>query len=143
MVLVNHAINREVNMIRLFLVLLVAALVGGCATPTHTSGRVGYHDRHGGVDIVFGGDDRRLIRDYFYKHRKRLPPGLAKRHRLPPGLAKRDRLPPGLSGRHLPHDLERHLRRLPDGYVRLRVGKDIVLMDSRSRVVFDIIFDVD
>jgi hypothetical protein len=143
MVLVNHVINREVKMIRLFLVLLVAALVGGCTSPTYTSGRVGYYDRHASVDIIFDGHDRRLIRNYFYKHRKRLPPGLAKRDRLPPGLAKRDRLPPGLGGHPLPHDLERQLRRLPDGYVRLRMGKDIVLMDSRSRVVFDIIFDID
>jgi len=73
-----------------------------------------------------------------------VPPGLAKRGgNLPPGLAKRDRLPPGLQGRGLPHALESSLSHLPGGYVRRKVGKDIVLMDSRTRTVFDIIFDID
>ena len=77
------------------------------------------------------------------KKGKRVPPGLAKKNKLPPGLAKRDRLPPGLQGRYLPDDLERRLRRLPDKYVRVKVGTDIVLMDRNTRVVFDIIYGVD
>ena len=35
-------------------------------------------------------------------------------------------------------DLERRLSRLPEGYVRVIVGTDIVLMKTRSRVIIDI-----
>ena len=126
--------------------LLFAASLTGCTTiPENTSGRVVLHDKNAYVDIRFNDRDRHLIHDYYrkYKH-KRVPPGLAKRGgNLPPGLAKRDRLPPGLQGRGLPHALESSLSHLPGGYVRRKVGKDIVLMDSRTRTVFDIIFDID
>ncbi len=85
--------------------------------------------------------DRGHIHDY-YRSRKDLPPGLAKKDRLPPGLAKRDRLPPGLEGEALPHDLERKLSRIPSSYIRVRIGQDIVLMDRNTRVVFDVVYGI-
>lgn len=54
----------------------------------------------------------------------------------------RDTLPPGLAWRELPPELERRLSRLPDGYIRVIVGSDIVLMDRRTRVVLDILYDI-
>jgi hypothetical protein len=104
-----------------------------------TAGRVSIQDRDTRVDLAFSDQERHLIHDYY---RRNLPPGLAKRSRLPPGLAKRSTLPPGLSGDRLPKDLESRLSRLPDGYVRLRVGADVVLMNARTRVVFDIVKDI-
>ncbi len=72
-----------------------------------------------------------------------MPPGLAKRGgNLPPGLAKRDTLPPGLEGRALPADLEAQLTPLPNTYVRMRIGADLVLLDRNTRIVFDIIYDI-
>ncbi|MFQ5847633.1 MAG: hypothetical protein ACE5IQ_08215 [Candidatus Methylomirabilales bacterium] len=121
--------------------LLVAV---GCATYPSTSGRVVVQDRNARVAVVFTDRDRRLIRDYY--HRRRLPPGLAKRSSLPPGLQKqvqrRGHLPPGLRGKGLPDELEVKLSRLPEGYVRLRVGVDVVLMNTRTRVIVDVVKDI-
>jgi hypothetical protein len=104
-----------------------------------TAGRVSIQDGDTRVDLVFSDQERHLIHDYY---RRNLPPGLAKRSQLPPGLAKRSTLPPGLSGERLPRELESRLSSLPEGYVRLRVGTDVVLMNARTRVVFDIVKDI-
>ncbi|MGD8743558.1 MAG: hypothetical protein PVH46_09040 [Granulosicoccaceae bacterium] len=135
-------------MLRMLAVIMTTLLLAACTTAPHTSGRVTVHGKDASATIVFSDYDRRYIYDYYRKHhkyykKKRLPPGLAKRQQLPPGLAKRDRLPPGLQGHYLPHDLDRHLTRLPSNFVRLKIGRDIVLMDARTRVIFDIILDVD
>ena len=96
------------------------------------------------VEVVFSERDRTLIHEYY--RRRHLPPGLAKRSSLPPGLQKqvqrRGQLPPGLRGKGLPDELEVKLSRLPKGYVRLRVGVDFVLMNTRTRVIVDVIKDM-
>ena len=131
-------------------ILLVSMGLTGCVSiPENTSGRVVVHDKNTHVDVSFNNRDRRLIYDHFRGHgkkkkHKRVPPGLAKRGgKLPPGLAKRDRLPPGLQGRGLPHSLESSLSYLPNDYVRVKVGTDVVLMNKKTRVVFDILYGVD
>lgn len=129
-------------MSRLLLVLVSGLLLGGCATYGASSGRVVIQDDTSRVDIRIDDNDRALIEQYYRKHKKGLPPGLAKRNQLPPGLAKRDKLPPGLHGQALPDELESRLSRLPGNYVRVRVGSDIVLMDGRTRVIFDVVHDV-
>ena len=48
-----------------------------------------------------------------------------------------------LEGRRLPADLEQSLSRLPGGYVRVKVGGDVVLLDEKTRIVFDVIWGVD
>lgn len=125
-------------------VVFFVVLVGGCATYTSTSGRVVVQDGNNRVEVVFSDRDRRLIRDYYHRHR--LPPGLAKRSSLPPGLQKqvqrRGQLPPGLRGERLPDELEVKLSPLPEGYVRLQVGVDVVLMNTRTRVIVDVIKDI-
>jgi len=130
----------------LILILAFASILGGCAASTSTSGRVVIQDDSAMVDIRFSDRDRALIDSYYRKPakgKKGMPPGLAKRGgNLPPGLAKRDTLPPGLSGEPLPHELERDLAPLPGNYVRVRVGGDIVLMDGKTRVVFDILYGI-
>jgi hypothetical protein len=127
---------------------LVGAMlsVAGCETPTATSGRVVVRDRDATVAVVFSDRDRVLISDYFAHQRKSLPPGLAKRSTLPPGLQRQlernGHLPPGLEGRSLPGDLEARLSRLPEPYVRVVVGADVVLMNARTRIVVDILRNV-
>lgn len=124
---------------------LAVLALGGCATHAATSGRVVIQDQNATVDVAINHHDRAVIRDYYTKQRKKkgLPPGLAKRSGgLPPGLAKRDRLPPGLRSEPLPYDLEGQLSHLPESYVRLRVGQDIVLMNQKTRVVFDVVYGV-
>jgi len=122
---------------------LTALMLCGCASYAATSGRVVIKDDNNIIDVCFSEHDRTLIQDYYGKsseHHNGLPPGLAKRNgSLPTGLAKRDKLPPGLQSESLPHDLDRRLSPLPSSYVRVIVGRDIVLMDRNTRVVLDVI----
>jgi len=127
---------------RLVLIVLVAS-IAGCATHAATSGRVVLQDRNTQVVVSINERDRALIDAYYGRKKKGLPPGLAKRAGgLPPGLAKRDRLPPGLREEPLPAELDRQLTALPSGYIRVRVGRDIVLLDRRTRVIFDVVYGV-
>jgi hypothetical protein len=94
---------------------------------------------HSAVSISFTDRDRRVIQDYF---RHRVPPGLAKKGGLPPGLARKQVLPSGARTHRLPADLVTRLSPIPPGYVRVRVGTDIVLMEGSTRLVLDIVHDV-
>ena len=134
-------------MCRHFLALFLVLTVSGCASYSATSGRVVIKDDTGVVDIRIEDRDRAIIDEYYKsysnKSKKSLPPGLAKRGgNLPPGLAKRDKLPPGLQGDPLPYDLEEKLTRLPSTYIRVRVGQDVVLMDRKTRVIFDVVYGI-
>lgn len=129
--------------LRFLFVAALATLVAGCAAIGATSGRVVIQDENTQVAVSFSSHDRALIEEYYGKHKKRLPPGLAKRRGgLPPGLAKRDRLPPGLQRDPLPRELDARLSTLPSGYIRVRVGQDIVLLDGRTHVVIDVIYGI-
>jgi hypothetical protein len=99
--------------------------------------------------IVFSVHDQDIIRSYYRDQYSNLPPGLAKRGgNLPPGLQKhleRDgTLPPGLQKRvqPFPDDLERRLPRLPDGYRRVVLGVDIMILDRRTQRIMDIVRDI-
>ena len=135
-------------MLKLSCLMLVALMAGCATTPTVDSGTVAIENKDMSAVIVFSDNDRGKIRNYYknIKKTKTMPPGLAKKQELPPGLQKHiaryGELPPGLEGRRLPLDLEGGLSRLPAGYVRLRVGGDVVLMNEKTRVVLDVIWDV-
>ena len=70
------------------------------------------------------------------------PPGLAKRDSLPPGLAmqleKNGRLPPGLEKQGLSADLESRLP-LREGLKRILAGEDVLLVDTATDVIVDIL----
>jgi hypothetical protein len=141
---------------------VLAGCVAGCATTATTvTGGVVYKQKGTRVAVVFGDDDRALIHDYYAMTSRGLPPGLTmKKSKSSHGHAKKksgrshghsvkhaklkknNYLPPGLREGRLPADLEHRLSALPEGYVRVRVGADIVLMDSRTRIVIDLIENV-
>ncbi len=124
---------------------LILVLSSGCASYVATSGRVVFTDEKATIDVTFSNRDRQVIYDYYRgrKGQKKAPPGLAKRGGdLPPGLAKRDTLPPGLQGRVLPAVLEAQLTLLPQSYVRVTIGADVVLLNRDTRVVLDVIYGV-
>ena len=128
---------------KLLPVVLASLVVAGCATHAATSGRVVVRDDRATVELRFSDRDRALIEEHYRTAKaKKTPPGLAKRERLPPGLAKRDTLPPGLQGRSLPRELESRLAVLPAAYVRVIIGRDVVLMNRDTRVVLDILYGV-
>jgi hypothetical protein len=127
-----------VAVIRYAIVWLVAVCTLGCAAGAATSGRVVLTDD---TSVSFTPVDRTLIADYFKS--TGLPPGLAKYGTgLPSGLGKRDKLPFGLSGARLPRELEQKLSPLPANYVRIRIGRDVILMHARTRVIADVIHGV-
>ena len=75
-----------------------------------------------------------------------LPPGLAKRDSLPPGLAKQleryGRLPPGLEKRGLPDGLQGDLGDFYDGTDTQIVGSDVLLVETATGVILDILRNV-
>lgn len=85
----------------------------------------------------------RIIREY--ERSGSLPPGLAKREELPPGLRRQLRekgeLPPGLE-KHLtpvPADLDARLPRIPAYDRRYFAGRDLIIVDERTKHVDAII----
>jgi hypothetical protein len=137
---------------KLFLLCLIvlASTMIGCATdPRVNSGSIEVRTEDINARVAFDEKDREAIIGY-YSHKnksKSMPPGLAKKETLPPGLqkhiVKHGELPPGLQGRSLPYELEKKLTPLPEGFVRLKVGADVVLMDEKTRVVIDVISGLD
>ncbi len=88
--------------------------------------------------IKFVNNDRVIINKYFTATPfpvQTLPPGIAK------NLLRGKPLPPGIAKVFLPVDL---LSRLPvyPGYEYLVVGRDVVLVDSTSLIIADILSNV-
>ena len=112
------------------------------SSATHKAGGV---DTRVTVDI-FLGRDRDLIIGHFRGYRGNLPPGLAKRGGdLPPGLEKQLRrngqLPPGLEKKinPFPIELEQQLPPLKPGLIRGIIGGSAVIMNSKTRVILDVL----
>ncbi len=80
------------------------------------------------------------------KKHKKMPPGLAKRDQLPPGLQRQyernGRLPPGLEKHGLPADLEDSLPDTHRGLQRVIVDADVLLVESATWIVRDILYDI-
>ncbi len=97
---------------------------------------------------VFTVEERLVIHSWAQNGRSGLPPGLAKRDQLPPGLQKHlqkhGTLPPGLQKKvqPLPVALERQLHVLPTGYRRVVIGGNIILMNEKTALIYDIVRDV-
>jgi len=103
-------------------------------------------ERRGGGDAVqvtaeifFSRGEREQIRAYYTDHGagsvEALPPGIRK------NLARGKPIPPGLARRVLPGTLE---GRLPvrDGYQRVQVGWDVLLVEVATGVIHDVLMDV-
>jgi hypothetical protein len=100
------------------------------------------------AERVFSQEEITLVRSYFHDNRNGLPPGLAKREKLPPGLERQLRqngtLPPGLQKKvhPLPLELERQMRRLPTGYRRVVIAGNVIMMNEKTAVIYDIVRNV-
>lgn len=131
----------------LTLCLTVLALGGlaGCETLPY-SGDVRVHEPGYDVHVAFSDADRRIIRDFYREDYRRLPPGLAKKGKVPPGhaykLRRNQGVPPDIHWDYLPPEVERRLSRLPDGYVRVVIGADVAILHTRTRVVIDLLEDI-
>jgi hypothetical protein len=128
----------------LLVAVLTPALVGCETGPRY--GEVAVRDPHYSVKVVFTDHDRRLIGDYYAPRYQKLPPGQARKGRLPPGHAWRAKpnqpIHEDAQWRYLPYALDQRLSRLPPEYVRIIIGTDVAIMNTRTRVVVDVLEDV-
>jgi len=128
--------------IRPFLLLLAlfTLVLQGCTVyPTHTRTAVSMHDQHIGLKLVFTDYDRSYIQKFYgFRH----PP----RGKLPPGYYKRYHRQKALPGHYrpvpIPRDLDRRLTPLPSGYIRVMIGNDMAIMNTRTRVLYDIMWAI-
>lgn len=98
--------------------------------------------------VVFSRSDRGAIRDYYRGAPSNVLVDPAKHHAPLPArqrLHLNSMLPAGSQNavEPLPAELERRLRPLYSGYSRGTIGKDVVLVDDRSRRVKDVLRDVE
>lgn len=138
---------------------LVFVLALGIATTLAAQGKSPAKDKDATVgdkirtalppaERVFKTEEITIIKNYFRDNRSGLPPGLAKRESLPPGLErqlrKNGKLPPGLQKKvqPFPLDLERKLRVLPTGYRRVVIAGNVIMMNEKTAVIYDIVRNV-
>ncbi|MSP44184.1 MAG: hypothetical protein EXR08_12650 [Alphaproteobacteria bacterium] len=71
------------------------------------------------------------------------PPGLGKPDDVPPGMERQfqrnGKLPPGQQKRQLPDDLSHTLPRHADGVERLIIGDDVLLVQTATGTILDIL----
>lgn len=111
------------------------------------SGSVQIRGPAGIVNIRFGDEQRRVVRDYYEPQMRagKCPPGLAKKNNgcQPPGQVKAWKLgqplPSGVVVYPLPRDLEKRLGTPPPGYQYVRVAADILLIAVGTSMVMDAI----
>ncbi len=95
----------------------------------------------GVLGAVLSDEEKRTIRGYFQDH----PGAAGKVKELPPGIRKKiargGAMPPGIAKQALPDGLH---RRLParEGQDYEIVGNDVVLVETATRVIVDVLKDV-
>ena len=108
--------------------------------PSHEKGYRGGDDLgdailDASINVAFGSRETDIIRNYFGAHpveTKPLPPGIAK------NLRRGKPLPPGIAKRYLPTGLQAQLPNR-DGYERLIVGNDVLLVAAATGVIVDVL----
>ncbi|MHB8454255.1 MAG: hypothetical protein ACYDDO_06075 [Acidiferrobacterales bacterium] len=132
---------------RVLMVLGLASawVLSGCVAQALTSGRIVLRDDSAVSIPGFSANDRALIGGYYAdpaRRRDLTRRQATKREHLPGGLGQGDVLPTGLEGRALPEQLDRRLAPLPESYLRVIIGTDVVLFNRRTRVISDILRDI-
>jgi len=94
----------------------------------------------GVIGAVLSDDERRIIHRWFGEHPdsvkvKELPPGIRKK------LARGGAMPPGIAMQVLPDGLHRQLPRRYGEHYEI-IGTDVVLVDTATRVIVDVLKDV-
>jgi len=124
---------------------LMSVLLLACVSEPRY-GEVVVREPHVSMRVVFTDYDRRLIREYYEPRYHKLPPGQVKKGWIPPGHAWRVRSNQPVHEeaywRYLPYDLDQRLSRLPPDYVRVVIGTDVAIMNTRTRVVVDVLEDI-
>ena len=125
---------------------LIGLTLSGCAAYTATSGRVAVKDdsatnvgrvavkdNSAATVVRFSAGDRAVIEDYY---RKSIPA------KTSPGsmpLLKGGWLPTDVGVESLPPALESKLSPLPSSHARQRVGRNVVLIEKKTRLIADVL----
>jgi hypothetical protein len=124
---------------KVLLLALVSAslLLNGCVTTQSVGVRT--HSPGVSTSFYFSDSDRSRIRGYYLYNRpynRQGPPGHRKQysHRY----QRHQVLPNGVPYSRLPSHLESRLPRLPADYIRIVVGGDVMIMNVRTRVIYDV-----
>ena len=94
----------------------------------------------GVLGAILSDDERRIIHRYFGEHPdavkvKELPPGIRKK------LARGGAMPPGIAMQVLPDGLHRQLPPRFGQHYEI-IGTDVVLVETATRVIVDVLKDV-
>jgi len=90
--------------------------------------------------ILFTGADRQAVDAFFRRYGSPSADGKGGPRRDP--LLVRSRLPADADPRPVPFALNAKLPALPEGYQRLIVGRDLVLLERRTHTILDIMREV-
>ncbi len=127
---------------------LSGLMLSGCAAHTATSGRVAIKDdsaatvgrvavkENSAATVVrFSAGDRAVIEDYYRKS----APAKTSPGSMP--LLKGGWLPADIGAEPLPPALERKLSPLPSSHERQKVGRNVVLIEKKTRVIADVLYN--
>jgi hypothetical protein len=124
----------------IWLALVVACLalpvLAAPKSDSHGKGQQG--TEKGASSSAFTSTERDAIVSYFQAHPtapQQLPPGIAKK------VARGKPLPPGIAKKSLPQDLNAALPARA-GYERVVVGSDVLLVDTATQLVADVLHSV-
>ncbi len=123
------------------LTLVFAFMLTGCIAQALTSGHIAFSDDSDRAVPQIGIHELTQIRDYCANHAHAggfRPTRDAQGSHTLSGLRRYDTLPPDLAYRRLPTQLERRLQPLPQPYVRVLVGTDVLVINRRTRVITDL-----
>jgi len=106
--------------------------------------------RAGAQEIGFSLKERQVIVDFYGGGEPAKGKGKNKQNKgrgvgsqgMPPGLAKQGKLPPGIAKRQLPAPLVAQLPPPPQGYERVIVDNDVLLVNTATQIVHDVLTDV-
>ena len=100
---------------------------------------------HAAADSAFSANELETIKAFYSDSQSRGGGKRGGRDGLPPGIAKNlergKALPPGLSTAPLPAALDASLPPAPDGYERVVVDAKILLVETATRLIADVIAD--
>ena len=136
-------------MYKYLLFALSVLMFSGCAAHTATSGRVeikddsattagrvAAKDNSAATVVRFSAGDRAVIENYYRKS----APAKTSPGSLP--LLKGGWLPTDIGAEPLPTVLERKLSPLPSSHERQKVGRSVVLIEKKTRVIADVLYNV-
>ena len=136
-------------MYKYLLFALSGLMLSGCAAYTATSGRVeikddsattagrvAAKDNSAATVVRFSAGDRAVIENYYRKS----APAKTSPGSLP--LLKGGWLPNDIGAEPLPPALERKLSPLPSSHERQKVGRNVVLIEKKTRVIADVLYNV-